>query len=180
MAIIQIILVLFLVLYIITREVWIIFKKQDKVCLEIHFPIFAINFQSKSDGREKRSKDSKNKLPFLSNIRIFSAVIDKLSTNIIVEKLVIPFPLDELIGSGISGHVTRQFIIFSLIAYLRTKSKNIIIDNNAFILSPDSTKTLFYLTAKPKIINLIIAILTYLVCLMQEKKRIRMVRNVRE
>ncbi len=182
MAIIQVaILMLFLIFYVSTREVWVVVKKNDKINLQVHLPIIALHLDSRSDDRDKRKAKRKDKLSPYAYIRIISAVIKKIeSCDIEIHKIVIPIREDDLLVGSFSKQIRQQFIIFSIIAYFRTKTKKITIDDNTFILSPDISKTQFHLTAKPRLYEFVQAIMTYKFHLTKEKKRARMDKNVRE
>ena len=172
--IIIVILLLFLLFFILTRRVWVKFVSEEELTIEIHMPIFSL--QINNNGKNKKGKKSSDeKLSYLAYLRIISAVVDTIKTSRIeIKKISIPIN-NEIDSPGwFIKPVGYQYGLFSFIAYLRTKTEKITIEDNAFILSPDIDKIHFHLTVKSRIYEVIHAALTYKKEVVKEMKRARM------
>lgn len=176
-AILILLIISFLLFYLLSSEIWVRIIKEEMLTFEFHTPLFAISLTENSNGRQK--KDKKERLSYLAYIRIISAVIEKAKkTKIEIKKIHIPIEPRDLTGSGFSKPLKYQYLIFSLIAYFRKKTKKITIEDNALFLSPDITTAQFYITLKPRLYEIISAYLTYRRQLKTEKERAT--KNVRE
>lgn len=167
------ILTIFLLFYILTRVIWIRIVSEERIKLEIHLPILSIKIVNDTDGGNAKKKPRENEhLSIVAYIRIISAVIQKIHTSRIeINRIAIPLDKQKLTKGNFFGPIGYQYAIFGVIAYLNTKTEKLTIEDNAIILSPDIKKAQFYITVKPRMYELIFALITYKIQLYREKKR---------
>ena len=166
------ILCLFLLFYILTRDVWIRITSAEELILELHLPILAIQIQKDQGDENNKRKNRKTRLSIPAHIRIISATLEKIKTGRVeITRIAIPIDIAKISKGSFFQPIGYQYAIYSVIAYLNSKTDRINIEDNAIILSPDIDKAQFYLTVKPKMYELISAIVTYVYRFKIEKKR---------
>ena len=165
-------LILFLIFYVFTRQTWVRIIKEDDLKIEIHLPILAIQvINRQNDGDNKKNSGEDQKLSYRAYLRIISAVLERSKNyEVVIKKITLPYSSDR-VDKSIVGALRKHALICAVIAYLRTKSQKLFLEDNAITLSPDITKTHFYVTAKARLYEVIYALLTLRRGIYEEKKR---------
>ena len=162
-------LIAFIFLYSLTRIVWVRLIKEESFKAEIHLPIFAIVLIKKDDNGDNVTNNGPSPMGY---IRIITDIIDKMNkSNIKVNKVIIPIKTDNFTKSVILRPIRQHAIICALIAYLRTKTRKLTIEDNAITLSPDINVTHFYITIKLRLFQLIRALISLWRDINQERKK---------
>ena len=169
MAGVQIALILlFLLFFILSREVWVRVIKEKKLNIEIHLPLLAIHLSSKEN--DKKKKDG-SKISGKAYIGIIKNVIRKIQDcKVVIERINLPMDISSFGSSTLVKPFAYQGVIYALIAYLKTKIHNIKLNNNAITSSPDINEARFYITVKLKLFQLIYALLTFRQGVKEEKR----------
>ena len=137
MWIISVFMLLFCIFFILTRIVYVRIIINNGIKIELHFPVTAIVFSISNNYKTKESAKNKGrfKIPlseYPKLIKKFLRLIDNSRINI--RHLSLPRPDDE---SRIYKYDT---LFYALSAVLKQKSKDLILNDNAFILFPDTEK----------------------------------------
>ena len=177
-------LILFLLFYFLTQIVWVRIIKGEGFKVEIHLPIFAIHLiksDDNGDNKEKPSKE-KDKPLFFGYIRIITGIVDRIkNAKIEVKKIILPVKGEDFDKSAILRPLRQHALICAFIAYLRTKTENLKVEDNAITLSPDVNVLHCYVTIKLRLYQLIHGLLSLRHSINEERKRTkRERRNVRE
>lgn len=165
---------LFLIFYISTQIVWVKIIKEKELKLEIHLPILAIHLIKSKDSGDNKKKDKKaNVNPSLSGyLRITTDSINQLNNaKIEINRILLPISTEDFNKSAILRPLRQHILICSLIAYIRTKSKKFILEDNAIILSPDVDVIHLQLTLKLRLYQLIQGLLSIRRSICEERKR---------
>ena len=177
-------LTIFILFYFVTRIVWVRIIKGDIFKAEIHLPIFAIHLiKSDDSGDNKKQPDKQQDKPSaLGYIRIITGIVEKIKdSKIEVKRVIIPIKTDNFNKSAILRPIRQHAFICAFIAYLRTKTEKLIIEDNAITLSPDIGVIHFYITIKLRLYQLIQALIWIWHSINEERKRNKGDRrNVRE
>lgn len=169
MAGIQIALILsFLLLFVFSREVWVRVIKDERMNIEIHLPLLAICLSSKENSKNK--KDS-NRISIKAYIGIILDVLHQIrDCKVIIKRISLPMDTSSFSSTTLVKPFAYQGLIYALIAYLKTKVRNITINNNAITSSPDINDARFYLTVKLRLFQLIYALMTFRQGVKEEKR----------
>ena len=142
-AVIYIILaVITIFLFVLTRPVNLRIAKGDCTIIGIEFTLFAIQFtKTNTDTEENKSEDTaKGETPMNAGaiFSLFAKVFDHIGKcGIRIHKLIIPKKKDF---SSFWTYFRYMRWVSILFAYIDSRVENLIIDDNAFILSPDKEK----------------------------------------
>lgn len=171
----------FLIFFVITRTVWVRIIKEKAFKIELHLPLLALKLSfGKEIKKDKKSKKKEDKLGPKAYLHIFGDTLSKLKeSRVVIKRVALPFRLDDFNSMTLITPFAYQGIVFAAIAYLRTKTKKLTIENNAIISSPNVTEIQFYLTIKLRLYQLIYALLTAKRGI-EEEKRARRLKNVGE
>ena len=177
----------FLILFVLSRTVWLRIIKDDKFSIELHLPLLAVCLTQKDEDKEKRrkskeerKKEQTEKISPRAYIRIFGDTINRIKkSTIIVKRVVLPLNLRDFNAFTLLSPFAYQGFIYSIIAYLKTKTDRLILEDNAVISSPDVKKIQFYVTVKLRLYQLIYALLTFKRGV-EEEKRARRIKYVGE
>lgn len=170
------ILFFFILFFVLTRRVFVKIIKKDDLIIEIHLPILAlILIQRSQNGDKSKNKAKKEeKLSIISYIRLITGIVARIKdAEIVVKSISIPIKSEEFDKSTIIRPLKQHALLCGFIAYLRTKTKNIFIEDNAFILSPDISALQCNITVKLRLYSLIYRLLSVLHGINEEKKRMR-------
>lgn len=182
MAEVQIGLILsFLFLFILTRTVWVRVIKEERFRIELHLPLLALFLvnEEKDNKKQKKSKET-DKLSARAYIRAIAGALARVKKcEVIIKRVVLPCKIEEFNGFSLVKPFGYQGLIYSLIAYLETKTQRLTLEDNAIISSPDIRNTQFYVTVKLSLFNLIFGLLA-LRRGINEEKRARRIRYVGE
>lgn len=167
----------FLILFVITRTVWVRIIKEECFKIELHLPLWAVKL-SFPKGNEKRKSKAKRKIDNISArayLRIFGNTIERLRhSRVIIKRVLLPLKLDGFSSMTLVAPFAYQGLIYAAIAYLRTKTYELTVLDNAIISSPDTKEIQFYLTVKLRLYQLIYAIMTVKRGIDEEKRARRL------
>lgn len=178
MAEVQIGLVLsFLLFFILTRRVWVRIIKEEGLKIEIHLPLLALCLYGKSNKKENKETD---KLSTRAYLRVIAGTLRRVRhAEVIIKKITLPLKVASFGSSTLVTPFAYQGLIYTVIAYLKTKAKRLILCDNAITSSPDVNKAQYYVTVKLRLYQLIYALLTFRRGV-NEEKRARRIRYVGE
>ena len=158
-----------LILFILTRIIWINIVKDDGFRMELHLPIIAIHF-SKSKSKGANIKKLRKKLTTLQYRKIaekLSSLVEK--SEIIIKRIEFPEKTGEITNATFVRPYRYQGVFFALYAYLKTKAEKITLCNNAIALSSDGSAIRYNFTVKLRLYQLIFTALSVLFGEMKEK-----------
>lgn len=170
MAGVQIVLIFsFLYFFILTRVVWVRIIKKEVLKIEIHLPLLAIHLIFPKNKRSTSKKSEK--ISARAYIRIISETIKRVwDCRIEIKEVALPCKTDLFNGLTLVRPFGYQGLIYAVIAYMKTKAKDLTLNDNAIISSPDVTEVQYYVTVKLRLFKLIYAILTFMRGVYQEKR----------
>lgn len=144
----------FALFYYLTRIVWIRIIKNEQFKIEIHLILFAIHINNyDGDGDNINNKDNSMSI---KNVRIITDILTKLrNATIEIKSILIPINTKQFNKSTILKPLRQNAYICALIAYLRTKTKKLTLEDNAIILSSDIPALHYYVTIKLRLYELI-------------------------
>ena len=165
----------FLFFFILTRKVWVRVIKEENFRLQFHLPLLSLHLtkrkKQESDKKDQSSK-SKTRLGIRSYFRIVTSTLDHVENcEITVKQVILPCKTGNFSASTLVSPFGYQGLIYTVIAYLKTKTKNLVLEDNAIISSPDVTETQFYLTVKLRLYQLIYALLTLKIGINKEERK---------
>ncbi len=152
--------------FILTRTAYIYIKYKREFCLEFHFVIFS--FALKTDERDRSSESLK--LAFYSSLlKRLSRLIKRSEVRVMrlslknqsSDKAELTFPFPYGLGALIS----------MLIAYFENNSKKLTIEDNAIILTPDTSDTEIELRLYTELFNIITALVLLTFDLYKNRKK---------
>lgn len=166
----------FLILFVLSRTVWVRIIKEERFSFELHLPLLALcitaDQRKDENNKDKRKKEKADKISPRAYIRIFGNALKKTrKSTVIVRRVVLPLNLNEFNSMTLVTPFAYQGLIYTIIAYLKTKTDKLIIEDNAIISSPDINKIQFYITVKLRLYQLIYALLTVKRGIEEEKKQ---------
>lgn len=179
MAEVQIGLILtFLIFFVMTRTVFVHIINDGNFRIEVHLPLLALCLSESAKEQEK--DNAEEKLSARSYVKIASRTLEKIkSCEVYVNGITLPCRTDSFDGFTFVRPFGYQFIIYSLIAYFKTKVRRLVLSDNAVISSPNVDKTQFNITFKLGLFHLIRAALSIKHSIEKEKKEKRL-KNVGE
>ena len=172
----------FLILFVITRTVWVRIIKEECFKIELHLPLLALklSFPKENKKKESKAKRKTDKISARAYLRIFGNTLERLRhSKVIIKQVMLPLKLEDFSSMTLVNPFAYQGLIYAAIAYLRTKTEELTILDNAIISSPDTKEIQFYLTVKLRLYQLIYALLTVKRGI-DEEKRVRRLRYVGE
>lgn len=174
-------LISFLLFFILTRKVWVTIIKDKTLKVEIHLPIFALHLTKSNDGDKRKKSDMNEKISYLGYFRIITCVVARLKkTEIIVKKVILPVKTEDFDKSALIRPLRQHAFICAFVAYLRTKTEKLTLEDNAIILSPDTDVLHCYVTLKLRLYEFIHGLLAVMHSIFEEKRRIGFGKNARE
>ena len=171
MAGVQIVLIFsFLCFFILTRVVWVRIIKREVLKIEIHLPLLAIHLIGNRDKKQKKKKETE-KLSARAYIRVIAGTLSRVKDcEVNIKKITLPCKTDSFSTFTLVKPFGYQGLIYAVIAYMKTKAKDLTLNDNAIISSPDVTEVQYYVTVKLRLFKLIYAILTFRRGVYQEKR----------
>jgi hypothetical protein len=165
-----------LILFVITRTVWVRIIKEECFKLELHLPLLALKLSfPKEEKKKSKSKEKIDKISARAYLRIFGNTLERLRhSRVIIKRVILPLKLDDFSSMTLVTPFAYQGLIYAAIAYLRTKTEKLTILDNAIISSPDTKEIQFYLTVKLRLYQLIYALLTVKRGIDEEKRARRL------
>jgi hypothetical protein len=94
-------------------------------------------------------------------------------SEIVVKKIFLPIKNEDFDKSSFIRPLRQHAFICAFVAYLRTKTEKLILDDNAIILSPDIDVLHCYVTVKLRLYELIHGVISVMNSIYEEKKRAR-------
>ena len=165
-------LLIFLIFYILTRIAWVRIIKEENLKIEIHLPIFALHILIKKKNNKAKRRDKEGEISYLGYFRLIGGVVARLkNASIDVKKICLPIKTDSFSSSTLIKPLGQQAIICAFIAYLRTKTEKLIVNDNAISLSPDINEIQCHVTVKLMLFQLIYGLLSIRHSVYEEKKR---------
>ena len=177
----------FLIFFVLSRTVWVRIIKDDKFKIELHLPLLALCLSQNGEDKKKKRKSKEEikqkqakRLSPRAYLRVFGNTLERIRrSTIIVKRVILPFNINGFDTMTLVTPFAYQGIIYTVIAYLKTKTDRLIIEDNAVISSPDVKKIHFYVTVKLRLYQLIYALLTFKRGV-EEEKRARRIKHVGE
>ena len=164
----------FLILFVLSRTVWIRIIKEEQFRVELHLPLLAISLidDNKIDKQKsEKKKDKAEKISPRAYIRIFGNTLERIhKSTVVVKRIALPLKLSDFDAMTLVTPFAYQSVVYTIIAYLKTKTDRLILPDNAVILSPDINSLQFYVTVKLRLYQLIYALLTVKKGIEEEKK----------
>jgi hypothetical protein len=156
MAEVQIILILsFLCFFVLTRVVWVRIIKREVQKIEIHLPLLAIHLSFPKGKRKKKKKSSAR-----AYLKIISKTIESVwDCEVNIKEIALPYKSEDFSGFTLVKPFGYQGLVYAAIAYLKTRARHIILEDNAIISSPDISGLHCYLTVKLPLLKLIYALI---------------------
>lgn len=159
----------FLLLYVLTRTVWVRIIKKEILRIEIHLPLLALCLISKKE--KKNAKKETDKLSARAYIRVVAGTLARVrDCTVVVREVTLPCKADKFEALTLVRPFAYQGLIYAVIAYLKTKAKRLILLDNAIISSPDITEIQYYVTVKLSLFNLIYAVFAVRRGIYEEKR----------
>ena len=164
----------FLILFVLSRTVWVRIIKEEQFRVELHLPLIAVHLiDDKKKEKEKggKGKDKADKISSRAYIRIFGNTLEHIrKSTVIVKRVALPLKLADFDAMTLVTPFAYQGVIYTIIAYLKTKTDRLILLDNAVISSSDINSLQFYVTVKLRLYQLIYALLTVKKGIEKEKK----------
>ena len=164
----------FALFYFLTCIVWVRIIKGERFKVEIHMPIFAIHLIKKGnngDNNKKPMKERDNPQLF-GYLRIIAEVVARMKkARIVVKSIILPIKTEDFDQNAILKPLRQQALLCAFIAYLRTKTENLTLLDNAITLSPDINVLHCYITVKLRLYQLMHGLLSVGHSIYEEKKR---------
>ena len=147
----------FILLFWLTRIVWVRIIKEDRLVIELHLPLLAVSLSIKKEKNKKKNK----KLSAFGYFRIIIKTISHIKRcKVEVRRIGLPIK-DTAFGSlSLVKPFGYQGVIYTLLAYLKTEADKLILFDNAVISSPDIRELQFHITFKLRLFQLIYALTT--------------------
>ncbi len=160
----------FLLFFILTRKVWVRVIKEEKLRVQFHLPLLALHLISEEKSRQ--NEDKKKKLSTRAYIRVIAGTLARISEcELLIKRIILPCKIKSFDGMSLVRPFGYQGLIYAVIAYLKTKTQRLALEDNAIISSPDVTGAQYHITAKLRLYQLIYALLTFKRGINEEKKR---------
>ena len=163
-----------MILFVLSRTVWIRIIKEEQFRVELHLPLLAISLidDNKIDKQKsEKKKDKADKISPRAYIRIFGNTLERIhKSTVVVKRVALPLKLSDFDAMTLVTPFAYQSVVYTIIAYLKTKTDRLILPDNAVILSPDINSLQFYVTVKLRLYQLIYALLTVKKGIEEEKK----------
>lgn len=161
---------MFLLFFILTRKVWVRVIKEEKLRVQFHLPLLALHLISEDKSKQTESKDKK--LSTRAYIRVIAGTLARIGEcELLIKRIILPCKVGSFDGMALVRPFGYQGLIYAVIAYLKTKTQRLSLEDNAIISSPDVTRARYYITAKLRLYQLIYALLTFKRGINEEKKR---------
>lgn len=160
MAGIQIALItIFLFFFIVTRTIWIRIIKDEKFRLEIHLPILALHLSK----RKNKSNKSKSGKADSSYIGIISDILgDAKKYTVVIDRIAIPIKRSSFNSMSLVMPYGYQGLVYAAVAYLKRKTKRLILKKDAVISSASIKEFQINVTVKLRLYNLIVAVISFI------------------
>ena len=166
----------FALFYSLTRVVWVRIIKGESLKIEIHMPIFAIHLIKSSNTGDNNKKPTKERdsPQFFGYFRIITGIVARIkNARIVVKSIMLPIKTNDFDQNAILKPLRQQALLYATVAYLRTKTENLTLLDNAITLSPDINALHCYVTVKLRLYQLIHCLLSIRHSIYEEKKRTR-------
>ena len=168
----------FLFFFILTRKIWVRVIKENRLRIEIHLPLLALCLQARKERKADRGEGA---LGARSYIRVIAGVLSKIGDcELLIKRIALPCRTEKFGALTLVSPFGYQGLVYTFIAYLKTKTKRLAIEDNAIISSPDIKEAQFYITARLYLFQFIRALMTFKRGVDEEKKRVGDRKNVRE
>lgn len=159
----------FLFFFIFTRKIWVRLIKEKNLEIQLHLPLLAIHL---TDSKNKKENKNKEKLGARAYIKVVAGTLERIkSCELVIKRVILPCKTEGFGALTLVRPFGYQGLIYAVIAYLKTKAKNLSLEDNAIISSPDVTEMQFHITAKLRLYQLIYAYMTFKRGVNEEKKK---------
>ena len=166
------VIVIYLFFFILTRKVWVRVIKDNKLKIQLHLPLLALHLTV--DEKSKRKTKGKNDLGARSYLKIIANTLDKIKDcEVVIKRVILPCNTQNFGSLTLVNPFAYQGLIYTAIAYLKTKAKRLSLEDNAIISSPDVRNTQFYITMKLRLFQLINAIYKFRRGIKEEKIKVK-------
>ena len=127
----------FSVLFILNAPVMLNVKNSESLKIEIHMPIFALHLTKRKSKSKKRKGKKEKSLSALTYISIITKTLKRFGEcTLIVKRVVPPQKTKDFTYSTLLRPYGYQSLIYSLIAYLRTNMKRLVLLPGAVTFVP--------------------------------------------
>ena len=146
----------FMLLFALTREVWVRVINREFLTIEIHLPIFALILTKENKSKQKKSSKKQKKLSALTYIQIFTKTLKRLEKcELVIKKLAPPQKQSSFSYSTVIKPYGYQSLIYGLIAYLDTRVQRVTLCENAVTYIPDNPIFLCDVTVKARLFEIL-------------------------
>lgn len=147
---------IFTLLFVATRKVWVRVIKGEFLTIEFHLPIFALVLTKEGESRQKKQGKKKKELSALTYVRVFAKTLKRFEKcELVIKKIAPPEKPSNFGYSTLVKPYGYQSLIYSLIAYLDTKVQKITLCENAVTYIPDNPIFLCDITVKAKLFEIL-------------------------
>ncbi len=161
----------FLFFFVLTRTVWLRIIKEKQTRVQLHLPLLSIQFGG--DSKRKDKKEKNKQLSARAYIRVAAGTLARTKDcELVIKRVVLPCRTESFGTLTLVTPFGYQGLIYAIIAYLKTKTRRLALEDNAIISSPDVNEIQYYITAKLRLYQLIYAYLTFKRGVNEEKKRV--------
>ena len=146
------VILLFLLLFILTREVWIKVQNGELLIIEIHMPIFAIILTKENKREGKKHKKKEKELSALTYVKIIIKELKRFEKcEVIINRVTPPHKANNFSYSTLTKPYGYQSLIYAVIAYLETKVEKLTLTENAVRFIPGNSLFLCDITIKSRL-----------------------------
>lgn len=146
------IILLFLIFFIFSREIWVRVKNGEFLTVEIHMPIFALVLTKKNKKKGKKQKDNENELSALTYVRIVIKTLKRFKKcEVVVKRITPPQRTKEFSYSTLTKPYGYHSLIYAILAYLETKVEKLTLEENAVNFIPSNSLFLCDITVKARL-----------------------------
>lgn len=160
--------ILTFLLFVFTRNTYVNIKKTELFSVEIHLTFFAIVFTQKKDENKKKTS-----LSVSAYIEIFKKIIHIIEeSNVIVKNVVLPQSINTFDNKTATKTYRNNAIIYAIIAYLRSKSQNLKVSDDAISFTPNDSKTFeFYISFELPLFRIVSSVIPIILNINKAKKK---------
>lgn len=147
-----VIILLALVLFILSRDVWVKVKNGEFLIIEIHLPILAIILTKKNKKKSEKQKKKAKELSAPTYIRIIIKELKRFEKcEVVINRVTPPHKANNFSYSTLTKPYGYQSLIYAVIAYLETKVEKLTLKENAVSFIPGNSLFLCDITIKARL-----------------------------
>lgn len=154
-------------LFTLTRRVYIKIKKEKRWRVELHFTLWAFHIEKVLASENKKGKKNKRNKKKHS-VHYYREVASRISevltySDVKINKLHVPKnEREEYERQNYTGQYGYHGLISAFLAFIKSRSRQLDINDNAIILIPDGEKLSLDMTVSVRLFRIIPTILTFI------------------